>query len=207
LELNNNIKSVVIAWLSLNIACNNASNPKENKVTPVVETHKADQRLSPKISHNVLLTNITTHFFSNTSDKDTFKLILIGDSLSNSIALFSIVSHNGKGLYEDTAWVSGSHEEFNDANILVPLSQSRIDSNCREGVKSFFKESNFVKPVITDEDAEINNLNDSTQWEDIKTDPTAIGFVYGNGIKEIRIAYSKKQRKVINYYNTLLPQE
>jgi hypothetical protein len=145
----------------------------------------------------VLLSTTKEHLFSDSLKKDTFKLVLKGDSLHKSVALFSIISFKGERIYADT-FAGTAFAAYTDEDTVFPVAQ--VEKTIKEGVKSFFTDSLFTTPRIAADEKSISG-SDSTNWEDIKTDKTAIGFQYTNDEVEVRIAYSKKQQKVLDYWS------
>lgn len=127
-----------------------------------------------KFGQKILLSNVTTHLFSNNTQKDTFKLILTGDSICSATVIFSIISHTGKRIYADTFYSTELY--FVEDSALSLLQQ---EAGIRERVKTFFRDSAFSAPAINpDEEA---NVEDPSLWEDIKADGATIGFNYHYG--------------------------
>jgi hypothetical protein len=140
----------------------------------------------PTTAH-ILLSNVKTHIFSSHSKEDTFKLVLTGDSLDNSSAIFTIMSYKGKRIYADT-FPSGFLYSNQDS-IIPPLKQAE------SFVRSFFEDSLFSKPKSDDKFVNINNRN-FTERAEKKYDTTVIEFKYATNV-ERRLIYSKKQQKVL----------
>ena len=62
--------------------------------------------------------------------------------------------------------------------------------------------NNFINPAIAADDKFEADYSDKEIWDDIKSDPTAIGFYYMLGEEDgRRIAFSKKTGKVLMYFN------
>jgi hypothetical protein len=147
-----------------------------------------------KFGQKTLLSNITPHLFSSNSKKDTFKLILTGDSICTATAIFSIISYTGKRIYADTFY--STELFFIEDSVLAPSQQ---EAGIRERVKTFFEDSAFSTPAINP--GEEANTEDPLLWEEIKSDKTAIGFNYHYGEEDDQcIAYSKKQHRVLIYW-------
>lgn len=142
---------------------------------------------------HVLLSNTLPHYFSDNSKKDTFKIVLTGDSLKTAKAVFFITSYKGVRIYADT-FKGGDLTQNVDGDPII--SDSKKLANIKESVRSFFDESKFSKPPFFK-----NGDNDTTNWDEIKSDKTAIGYEVVMNHVDFRIAYSKKQHKVLVYWN------
>ena len=148
-----------------------------------------------------MLTKIETHFFSDVSKKDTFKLILTGDSLRTSGVVFSIISYNGEQIYYDSF---GGEDLIGIRNIENPT-LSEVENSIRSKVSIFFNDSNFanankIPAVATCGD---HGIPDSVNWFDIHRDKSVVGFHYffEGEIDDKYIAWSKKQHKVVIYWH------
>jgi hypothetical protein len=149
------------------------------------------------IKQHVLLSNIKTHIFSDHSNKDTFKLVLTGDSLYTATAIFSIISHKGVRIYADT--FHGS-DLFNNDDT-VPPSIAKIDDTIKERVRTFFENMEFVDTAAS-MGGDGNDNTDTVFMQEIEADKTIIGFHYFIGYEDDQyIAYSKKQHKVLVYWS------
>jgi hypothetical protein len=72
----------------------------------------------------------------------------------------------------------------------------------RNRIKEFFEEKNFKYPAIKQDEVLDEDYSDKEIWNDIQSDRTAIGFFYLIGEEDGRtIAYSKKTKKVVMYFN------
>ena len=141
------------------------------------------------------------HAFSDPSKKDEFRIVITGKSLLKGKALFTITSAEGKNLLK---------EEF-DADYLLDYgfmgdinSKKETDAYITKRVKDFFSPDQFSVPAIKEEDVfeDQSYYIDKETWEEIKKDKNAIGFYYLLGKEDGRhIAFSKKKRKVVMYFN------
>jgi hypothetical protein len=81
-------------------------------------------------------------------------------------------------------------------------SEKAREQYIRHRIKDFFSEEHFSNPAIKADEAYNEDYAKKADWEDIKTDRTAIGFDYLIGEEAGRhIAYSKKQKKVVLYFS------
>ena len=163
----------------------------------VENTGENEKEGTPKTT-DILIENQTTHVFSDTAAPDTFKITLHGDSLLTSKAILEIVSSEGEVLYKD---------EFDadflfDYNLQVNATALEREEFIRDRVENFFNAENFIKPAIKPEHRLDPNYSNKAVWDEIKADTTAIGFYYQLGKEDGRwLAYSKKQNKVVLYFN------
>ncbi len=149
----------------------------------------------------ILLSSIIPHFFSDSLKKDTFKLVLTGDSITTSKAVLSIISHKGQQIYVDTFdsyWLEEISAEHGEPTV------SQYETSIKHKVSRFFDDSNFVNalriPAIgTCGD---HGYPDSVNWFDIHSDKKVIGFHYwfDGAVDDNYLAWSKKQQKVVIYW-------
>lgn len=60
-----------------------------------------------------------------------------------------------------------------------------------------------MHPAIKIAEPFSSDTSDKEIWYDIKSDKSAIGFVYYHGYEGVYcIAYSKKKKKVVNYFTS-----
>jgi len=176
---------ISLLFLSCNGGNGSAIDKKNSAVSETNNVSKANEK--------VLLTNITTHFFSDISKKDTFKLILTGDSLRNAAAHFAIISYSGKLIYYDEF---GGEDLSGIENIENPIKYK---------ASIFFNDSNFVAankvPAIAT--CGDHGIPDSVNWFDIHSDKGVIGFHYffEGEVDDNYIAWSKKQQRVVVYWH------
>ena len=168
------------------LSCNLINSKKEDKISNQNNT-------TPK---GFLLSNIVVHAFSDPILKDTFKLFLKGDSIVSGRIIFQIISHNNKLIYNETFPAS----DLLGDNDLDSTSKQKED-DIAKSFNDFFIEKQFIVPATAlDSNLDLENV-DKRIWNDIKSDPTAIGFEYAVGYETvISIAYSKKKKKVVTYF-------
>ena len=173
------------------LSCNLINNKKQNKQSDSLPNQVG---LKPK---GLLLSNSIVHAFSDPILKDTFKLFLRGGSIVKGNVLFEIVSHTNKLIYHET-FAANELLGDDDQDSTINLKEDSITRR----FKDFFAESNFLIPATSIDSAFIPEIEESKDWNDIKSDNTAIGFILSHGYEEIDcIAYSKKRKKVIIYFS------
>lgn len=183
------IPSIIFA-IFLILSCSRAKNSNGGgaKISP---KQKSDTSL-------VLLKNEVLHNFSSPSGKDTFRIQVTGPSITKGQVRFQIVTHDNKIIYDEnftTDWLLGYGVEGD-------TTQSQKENYITNRIDNFFTEKNFLKPAIHQTDRYDADYSDKTAWDDIKSDPTAIGFYYLIGKEDgRRIAYSKRLKKVLLYFN------
>ncbi len=180
-------------------SCNSRGN--KNETVKNEDSAGTQVAIKPTTSLNqaqhILTSNITPHFFTNHSQKDTFKLILIGDSLYNATAIFSIISYKGERIYVDTFL---SSDLFNKSDIRG-AGIANIDDSIKYRVKAFFENSTaFIDTVTGGNPVDDEIQSDTVFMKEIDSDQSIIGFQYSIGVECYQcIAYSKKQHKVLVY--------
>lgn len=146
----------------------------------------------------LFLKNVIAHHFSSPTVKDTFKIKLTGQTITEGTVEFEIKTNYGLVI----------HYENYPSYYLIGYG---LDSNASETEKAdyiknrilrFFDEENFQQPAILKNEIFEVDYSDREVWEDIKSDSTAVKFDYligeeGNG----RIAYSKKLKKVVTIFS------
>jgi hypothetical protein len=71
----------------------------------------------------------------------------------------------------------------------------------KKRVSSFFDDKNFIFPAINSSDIIDTDYSNSEIWNDIKSNPKALGFYYLIGDElGCKLAYSKKQKKIVKYF-------
>ena len=72
----------------------------------------------------------------------------------------------------------------------------------KDKIDKLFNVDNFHQPAIAANDTFDEDYTKKEIWDDIISDQTAIGFYYKIGEEDMRfIAYSKRQMKIVIYYN------
>ena len=151
-----------------------------------------------KTTDTVLYKNEAIHNFSSTANKDTFKIIVTGQSINGGQFRFQIITKDGEIIldenYETTMLLDYGLKPNPTDNEMEEYIKTRIDK--------FFKDDNFHQPAISKTDTFDKDYSKKEIWDDIITDQTSIGFYYLIGEEDGRhIAFSKKLGKVVLYYN------
>lgn len=160
---------------------------------PVINLSCQQYTVKPSIAHEV------RHFFSNSAAPDVFQLKVQGDDLLAAEITFTIMNSSGDVLYR----------EIFPANALIgyalnweTATTAEKEAVIRTRINAFFSEDRFEKPAIKAGDQFDAEYSDQQAWEEIKSDPSAIGFIYYLEGEDIRhIAFSKRTRKVVMYFN------
>ena len=144
------------------------------------------------------LTQTTKHYFSDPKQKDSFVIRLRGHSVLNGKLAFEIFDPHGKRIFREDF----PARYFLNYDVNEPSSDSEKEAFILKRMKEFFKEENFSTPAIKDSDTLNPEYADKAAWDDIKSDPTAVGFYFQLGQEDGRsIAYSKRDKKVTTYFN------
>jgi hypothetical protein len=139
----------------------------------------------------------TFHNFSSRIEKDTFILKLTGQNIIDGMITFEIVQSSSKIIYKS---------EFKAVELIgYDYSEEKRFSKKEYILKrmnEFFNETNFTYPAISKNEKYDSDYSDKKNWEEIKADSSAIGFTFLLGEENSKsIAYSKKIKKVIEYFH------
>lgn len=78
----------------------------------------------------------------------------------------------------------------------------QVEEYIKDRIDKFFNDDNFRQPAIASNDTFDEDYTKKEIWDDIISDQTSVGFHYLIGEEDGRnIAFSKKQKKVVLYYN------
>jgi len=179
---------ILALFLILNCSRNRDSNGGGDET---LQREKSDSAL-------VLLTEGVLHNFSSPANKDTFKIVVTGSSIREGTVHFQIVTHDNRIIYDEkftTDW-------FLDYGADGDTTELQKENYITTRINNFFNEENFLQPAIKKTDRYDADYSDRKNWEDIKSDASAVGFKYLVGKEDgRRIAYSKQWQKVVLYYN------
>ena len=154
---------------------------------------------SATIIDSILIEQRAVHDFSKVGKKDEFYICIRGKSIEAGKVIFTIVSHDKTTILR---------EEFPSYLLINYGFEGDFESvkdnekYMRNRIKEFFDEKNFKYPAIKQDGVLDEDYSDKEIWNDIQSDRTAIGFFYLIGEEDGRtIAYSKKTKKVVLYFN------
>jgi len=151
-----------------------------------------------KTTDTVLYKNEVIQYFSSTADKDTFKIIVTGQSIKDGQFRFQIITKDGEIILD---------ENYETTMLLdYGLKPNPTDKETEEYIKTridnFFTDDKFHQPAISKFDTFDEDYSKKEIWDDIISDQNSIGFYYLIGEEDGRhIAFSKRLRKVVLYYN------
>jgi len=151
-----------------------------------------------KVIDTVLYRSEILHYFSSTTEKDSFKIVVIGQSLKDGQFRFQIITKDGQSIldegYATTMLLDYGLKDDPTDNEIVEYIKTRIDK--------FFTEDNFHQPAISKNDIFDEDYGEKEIWDDIIADQTSVGFYYLIGEEDGRhIVFSKKFGKVVLYYS------
>ena len=127
-----------------------------------------------KTNDSVLYKREALHYFSSTADKDTFKIIVTGQSIKDGQFKFQIVTKDRHIIldesYETNMLLGYGVKSDPTHNELEEYIKTRIDK--------FFSEDNFHQPAIASNDTFDEDYTKKEIWDDIISDQTSVGFHY-----------------------------
>ena len=89
-----------------------------------------------------------------------------------------------------------------DYGIKDDPTSSETEDYIKNRIDNFFNEDNFHQPAISKNDSYEEDYSKKDIWDDISSDETSVGFYYLIGEENGRhVAYSKKLKKVVVYFN------
>lgn len=184
----------ILILLTILNCSNKDTTPFDNKT---VEDIPAENK-SNHYQDTLHLTNVTTHYFSSSIVKDTFKLTLTGQTITDGKLEFEIKTNYGLVI----------HYETYPSYYLIGygLDDTATEIQKREYIKgrllSFFNEENFRQPAISKDEIFDEDYSNKDVWDDIKSDTTSVKFEYLIGEESHeQIAYSKKLKKVVTTFS------
>lgn len=151
-----------------------------------------------KTSDTVLYKSESLHYFSSTTDKDSFKVTVMGQSIKDGRFKFQIITKDGQVILDE------SYETVMllDYGLKDNATEDEIEDYVKERIDKFFNEDNFSQPAISKDDTFDEDYGEKGIWDDIIADQTSVGFYYLIGEEAgQRIAFSKRLGKVVTYYS------
>tara|TARA_B110001450_G_C17629167_1_gene484512 strand:+ start:571 stop:1119 length:549 start_codon:yes stop_codon:yes gene_type:complete len=176
----------IILFFIIGFCFNCKLNPPQNKI------------LSTNSNNFILLEKHRDKLFSYPNKKDKFSISIIGENILNGKMIFKIINSNGIELLNETY----------PSNVLINgyiIDENTTDEEkinmIKKRVSSFFDDKNFIFPAINSSDIIDTDYSNSEIWNDIKSNPKALGFYYLIGDElGCKLAYSKKQKKIVKYF-------
>lgn len=151
-----------------------------------------------KTIDTVLYKSESLHYFSSTTDKDSFKITVTGQTIKSGQFRFQIITKDGQSILDE----SYETTMLLDYGLKANPTDSEIDEYIKKRIDKFFNANNFHQPAIAKTDTFDEDYGEKEIWDDIIADQTSIGFHYLIGEEDGRqIAYSKKKGKIVLYYN------
>lgn len=165
-------------------------------MTDTVQSKNQKPIISNNIDSTVIATVISKHLFSENLIKDSFILILKGKTILTGTIDFKIFK-NKSLIYEDSFLAT---DFLYDQADIIPSVKQKEDSIMTR-VKHFFAETHFIQPAIDSTEKSDDNNPDPKIWKEIKSYPSAIGFIYSYGYEgTYGIAYLKSKQKAVQYF-------
>jgi len=133
--------------------------------------------------------------FSDSTQADTFKVVLEGKDSKNAFLVFSIMQHNGQQIYQQK--ISGA--ELIKGNTKLKNEAARMNY-LRNEVAYFFDEEHLLEPAVMPDEAPDKNVPDKAFYNELKS--TGLnGFSFHTGIETtVYIAWSVKTQTVKVFY-------
>jgi hypothetical protein len=154
--------------------------------------------INENIVNNILLKNSVYKVFSNPNKKDKFTISIIGESILEGEMFFKIIDFEGAEILNETY---PSNVLINGYIFDEKSTSKELEEYIKKRVSEFFKEDNFSIPALSVDSEFDSDYSDKKNWNDIKSDSSAVGFYYLIGLENgCRISYSKKQKKVLKYF-------
>ena len=137
------------------------------------------------------------HYFSSAESKDTFQILLTGDSIIDGEVVFRILSTAGDTIFTE----SFPSKYLIGYDSIEDDSTQKKEEYILQRMNEFFDEENFSQPAIGENESCDADYSDCKIWDILKKDQTAIGFYYLVGEERgCNIAYSKILKKVVTYF-------
>jgi hypothetical protein len=136
--------------------------------------------------------------FSDTLQKDTFKVMLQGKESKDMSLIFTITNAKGTQIYKEEIKAETLLKSYLASEDLEKEGDKIKFLN--EEVNFFFDEEHFLIPAVTPEEKPDNNAPDKAFYDELKQTKLN-GFAYSLGKdKQLYIAWSVKEQRVKVYY-------
>lgn len=165
---------------------------------PAVSIPKSNTTLKVSVdSSNKILYASFSHNFSDLHKKDLFRVSVLGKNLVNGQVVFDIINFKHQQIFSATF---PALDLLGDEEDVLPTEKQK-ETKIKLRIKNFFAARNFLVPAIKPNQKFDADNYDQDLWNEIKADPSIIGFNYQHGYEgNYRIAYSKKKKKVVQYF-------
>ncbi|MFL5766007.1 MAG: hypothetical protein ACJ77K_18830 [Bacteroidia bacterium] len=208
------------------LSCNSGQNEKSNgpgntdSLKTVTEVKKYDPTENLKLATGSIITRSESYFFSNSKNKDLFRLTIAPGPVKNSEAKFEIITPDSAiaysvifssyyfitGIYEpDTIPTTGGQEAYEKymEHYWKSITPAQYEAYFYKNVNGFF---DAVQPLLDDRSEELNawkeQVTDQAFFNEALADTTIRLFDItcfdcdeGGSI----IGFSKKQNKAITF--------
>lgn len=136
--------------------------------------------------------------FSDTTKKDTFKLVLKGEKAADMALIFTITPAGSKSIYTK---ILNAKDLLNNYKESLDLGKEKKQVQFMEDeLHGFFEDENFIEPAVTAAEQPDKNTPDKNFFAELKTSGLN-GFKYRTGKEsKVYIAWSAKDQKVKPYY-------
>jgi hypothetical protein len=136
--------------------------------------------------------------FSDTTQLDTFKVVLHGDKPKDMLLTFSIIAFNGEEIYRKVLKAKDLIANYKETIELSKENSQR--KFIHEELNLFFEEENFLWPALTPEQKPDKHAPDKAFFEELQHSELN-GFKFRVSKEtNIYIAWSAKEKKVKTYY-------
>lgn len=155
------------------------------------------------LSQKPIFTSTAKHSFSSHAQNDSFVLTLTGQSVLKGNVTFHIYKNNTI-IFTDAFPAS---DLLGDMYDVIPTDKQRTDTILAR-MKRFFNNENFIQPAIKitrdgPSDPEDIPAEFKPILAELRSDKSAIGFVYSHGYEgTYAITWSKKKAKALYYFES-----
>ena len=189
---------ILIAFFLTAIVKGSIGKELESTFTEQILTEKMELRTATN-TDSILIEQLALHDFSQVGKKDEFFICIRGKSIAEGQVIFTIISHDKTPILKE---VFPSYLLMNYGFEGDLDSVKDREKYMKNRIREFFEEKNFNFPAIKQDEVFVEDYSNKEIWNDIQTDRAAIGFFYLIGEEDGRkIAYSKKTKKVVMYFN------
>jgi hypothetical protein len=136
--------------------------------------------------------------FSDTTELDTFKIVLNGDRPKDMELVFTITPASGKPIYTKILKAKLLLDNYKD-NVDLGKEKKQVQF-MQDELGLFLDEENFLEPAVMDNEKPDKNVPDKNFFTELKRSGVN-GFKYRTGKESnVYIAWSASEGKVKTYY-------